>query len=35
MFDLAPVDKLEVQVLVDNGIDLLSSVPVYAESQAT
>jgi hypothetical protein len=32
MFDLALVDKLEVQILIDDVTDPLSSVPDYAES---
>jgi 7,8-dihydropterin-6-yl-methyl-4-(beta-D-ribofuranosyl)aminobenzene 5'-phosphate synthase len=32
MFDLTPVDKLEVQILIDDVTDPLSSVPDYAES---
>ncbi len=35
MFDFAPVDKHEVQILVDDATDVLSSVPAYAESEAT
>ena len=33
MFELAPIDKLEVQVLVDDVTDPHSSVPDYAESE--
>jgi len=33
MFDLVPVDRLEVQVLIDDVSDLLSSVPAFAESE--
>jgi len=33
MSDLAPVDKLEVQILIDDVSDLLSSVPDFAESE--
>lgn len=33
MFTLSPVDRLEVQVLVDDVADPLSSVPDYAESE--
>jgi len=35
MADLVPVDRLEVQILVDNVTDVLSSVPAYAESETT
>lgn len=33
MGNLAPVDALEVQVLVDNATDSLSSIPAHAESE--
>jgi len=33
MFNLAPVDRLEVQILIDDVSDLLSSVPAFAESE--
>jgi hypothetical protein len=31
MFNLVPVDRLEVQILIDDVSDLLSSVPAFAE----
>ncbi len=33
MGNLAPVDKIEIQVLVDNATDSLSSIPAHAESE--
>jgi hypothetical protein len=30
---LTPVDKLEVQVVVDNATDSLSGTPIYVESE--
>lgn len=33
MGSLAPVDKIEIQVLVDNATDGLSSIPAHAESE--
>jgi hypothetical protein len=32
-FDLAPVDKLVIQILIDDVSDLLSTVPIFAESE--
>ena len=31
---LAPVDRLEIQILVDNATDMLSSTPSFVESEA-
>jgi 7,8-dihydropterin-6-yl-methyl-4-(beta-D-ribofuranosyl)aminobenzene 5'-phosphate synthase len=33
MPDLRPVDRVEIQVLVDNATDILSSTPAYVESE--
>ncbi|MGH9711050.1 MAG: MBL fold metallo-hydrolase, partial [Candidatus Acidiferrales bacterium] len=33
MASLEPVDKVEIQVIVDNATDSLSSIPAHAESE--